>query len=421
MSGNRVVAPARPRAGSPLAGGARPGVLARYTATAVLVRLADEGARVALVLLALERTGSAAFGGVLVAALMVPHIVAGPVVGAVADAVRRRRLFYCLALLGYGGALVAAVVSAAASPPLSVALVVLAGCLAPIMLGGLTSLLRDLAPDRLDTAFGLDATSYNLAGIAGPAIAAATAGAAGATAATIVLAGLVALGALVLSTLPIRDRPARAHRDAAAGRRNPLGAVPLLWRRPRLGAVTLASSVGYLGVGALPVVAALLAGRFHHTAYTGLFLTAASLGGLAGSLWYARFPIRSHPPERVVLACLLAMAVPYALVPVAPALWLVLVLFVLVGVLNGPLFCAVLAVRDREAPPAAHTQVFTIGAGLKTTAAAAGAALAGAFTGSGVGVLLLGIAACQALGAVAGAAVLRLPLAGQPGAADDRR
>ncbi|MFI2651356.1 MFS transporter [Micromonospora fulviviridis] len=401
----RVVAPVRAESG--LDG--RPGaVLGRYATAAVLVRLADEGARVALVLLAIERTGSAAYGGLLVAALMVPHVVAGPVVGTVADAVRRRRLFYTLALLGYGGVLVAAVAVAAASRPLSVALVGAAGCLAPVMLGGLTSLLRDLVPDRLDRAFGLDATSYNLAGIAGPAIAAVTAGAAGATVATVVLAALVALGALVLWTLPIPDRPARAH-HAAAPRRNPLGGVPLLWRRPRLGAVTLASSFGQLGVGAMPVVAALLAGRFQHTSYTGLFLAVASVGGLVGSLWCARYPIRAHPPERVVLACLLATAVPFALVPLVPSVWATLPLFALVGVLNGPLFCAVLAVREQEAPPAAHTQVFTVGAGLKSTAAAAGAALAGALTGSGAGLLLLGMAACQALGAVAGAAVLRLP------------
>lgn len=396
------------------------GVLGRYAAGAVLVRLADEGARVALVLLAMERTGSAAYGGVLVAALMIPHVVAGPVVGAIADGVRRRRLFYLLALLGYGGALLAAVALATASRPLSVALVVLAGSLAPVMLGGLTSLLRDLVPDRLEKAFGLDAMSYNLAGIAGPGIAAVTAGFAGATAATAVLVALVAAGVLVLSTLPIRDRPARAHRPDGAGRATPLAAVPLLWRRRRLGAVTLASSIGYLGIGALPVAAALLAGQFRHPSYTGLFLAVASAGGLVGSLWWARYPIRSQPPERVVLVSLLATAVPFALVPAMPTVWATLPLFALVGVLSGPLFCSVLAVRDQEAPPAVHTQVFTLGAGLKTTAAAGGAALAGATTGAGAAVLLLGVAACQALGAVAGAAVLRRASARRPAVEDDQ-
>ncbi|SBT41158.1 MFS transporter [Micromonospora auratinigra] len=388
-------------------------VLARYTATAVLVRLADEGARVALVLLAVEHTGGAGYGGLLVAALMVPHVVAGPVVGMIADTVRRRRLFYCLALLGFAAALLGAALSAAASRALTVVLVLLAGCLAPVMLGGLTGLLRDLAPRRLDTAFGLDATSYNLAGIAGPAIAAVVAGRCGATVATAVLTGLVALGALVLCTLPVADRPVSARHPAARPR--PTAAVPLLWRRPRLGAVTLASSVGYLGVGALPVVAVLLAARLHDTAYTGWLLTASSLGGLAGSLWYARFPVRAHPPERVVTVVLALMAVPFALVAFASSPVLALALFVLVGLLNGPLFCAVLAVRDREAPPGVRTQVMTLGAGLKTTAAAAGAVLAGAATGLGAGPLLLGVAACQVLGAAGGAVLLRR--AGrQPGA-----
>jgi hypothetical protein len=48
----------------------RAGGLQRYLITAVLVRLADEGARIALVLLALERTNSAAVGGLLVAVLL---------------------------------------------------------------------------------------------------------------------------------------------------------------------------------------------------------------------------------------------------------------------------------------------------------------------------------------------------------------
>jgi hypothetical protein len=63
--------------------------LGRHVAVAVLVRLADAGARVAFVLLALARTSSPAFGGELVAAVMVPHVVAAPAVGGLADRVRR--------------------------------------------------------------------------------------------------------------------------------------------------------------------------------------------------------------------------------------------------------------------------------------------------------------------------------------------
>src|SRR2546429_8823675 len=59
-----------------LAGSARSirAALGRYLVVAVLVRLADEGSRVAVVLLALARTSSAAFGGALIAAVMIPHV-----------------------------------------------------------------------------------------------------------------------------------------------------------------------------------------------------------------------------------------------------------------------------------------------------------------------------------------------------------
>ncbi|KUL22411.1 hypothetical protein [Actinoplanes awajinensis] len=73
--------------------------LARYLVAAVGARLADEGARVAIVLLALERTGDARLGGLLVAALMVPHVLAAPLVGAAADRVRRRKPLYAAAFL----------------------------------------------------------------------------------------------------------------------------------------------------------------------------------------------------------------------------------------------------------------------------------------------------------------------------------
>ncbi|MEU8615572.1 hypothetical protein AB0C29_47085, partial [Actinoplanes sp. NPDC048791] len=80
---------------------AAPGVLTRYTTAAALARLADEGSRVALLLHVLAVGRGAAFGGLLIGALMVPHVLAAPLVGALADAVRRRRLLYVGGLLGF--------------------------------------------------------------------------------------------------------------------------------------------------------------------------------------------------------------------------------------------------------------------------------------------------------------------------------
>jgi MFS family permease len=376
-------------------------VLARYTGAAALARVADEGARVGLILLALQRTGSAGYGGLLVAALMLPHVLAAPLVGGVADAVRRRRPLYVGGLVCYGTALLGAAFAAGVSRPVAVVLVVAAGCVAPLLVGGLTSLLGELAPDDPQRAFGLDATSYGLAGIVGPALVAVLAGRWGATWGMAALTVACLAGAALVATLPIADRPARV-RD----RRKLLAAVPAIWRRPGLGAVTVASTLSQVGMGALALVAALLARSRQHTALAGLLLSTLAVGSLVSSLAYARWPIRRWRPEVVVLLSVLVTGVVLGLVPVFGPTAATVLLFAIAGLVNGPMFVSLLAVRDRDAPPEARTQVFTLGAGLRMTAAAAGAAIAGAASGWGAGVLLAGMALCQLLGAAAGAAIL---------------
>ena len=378
-----------------------PGVLTRYTTAASLARLADEGIRVALLLHALAVGRGAAFGGLLVGALMVPHVLAAPLVGAIADAVRRRRLLYVAGLLGFAAGVTGAALLAAPVPAAAFGAAVLAGCCAPLLIGGLSSLLGELAGDRLPRAFGMDATSYSLAGIVGPALAAVIAGWAGALWAVTALACCCVTAAVLVLTLPVPDRA-----GPVRGRR-PGGAVRAIWRRPSLAAVTTASTVGQLGIGALPIVAALLAAGLHDAALAGLTLSAFAVGNLISSLLYARLPLRRIRPEAVVPAGLVAMTVPFAVLPLAGDRWTTLALFLVAGLVNGPTFASLLVVRDREAPAAVRTQVFTIGAGLKVTAAAAGVALAGLATGHGTTVLLLAVAGSQLLAGGVGAALLR--------------
>lgn len=85
-------------------------VLVRYVAAASLLRLADEGARVALVLLAVQRTGSAGLGGVLVAALLIPHALAASLIGTVIERVSQPRWLISAA----GAALAAALATSTA-------------------------------------------------------------------------------------------------------------------------------------------------------------------------------------------------------------------------------------------------------------------------------------------------------------------
>jgi MFS family permease len=377
-------------------------VLARYTTAAALARLADEGSRVALLLLALAGGHGAAFGGLLIAALMVPHVVAAPVIGALADRVHRRRLLYMAGLLGYAVSLLAAGLCVGVAPAAAFALAVLAGCFAPLLIGGLTSLLGELAQGRLQRAFGLDGTSYSVAGIAGPGLAAVVAEAASPMWAVATLTAACGIAAVLVGTLPIPDRaPRREHGSPGRAR-----ALSALWRRPALGAVTAGTTVNQFGMGALPLVTALLAAQLRQPALTGVALSVMAAGNLIGSLAYARFPIRRWRPESVVVACLFASGVPFAVLPLMPGRWPTLILFAAVGLVEGPQFASLLLVRDREAPDEVRTQIFTLGAGLKVTAAAAGAALAGLVTGMGATVLLVAVATSQVLAGIAAVAFL---------------
>lgn len=378
-------------------------VLARYLTAAVGARLADEGARVAIVLLALERAGRADVGGLLVAALMVPHVLAAPLAGAAADRVRRRRALYAAAFLLYASALAASAVLIGRNDIAAAATLIVAGSLSPLLLGGLSSLLRELTPETMSRAFALDATTYGLAGIAGPALAAVVAGTAGAAWSMIALGGCVVTGALMFLTLPL---PARQRRPAPPRSPALLAGLAVMVRRRRLGAMTVTSALSQLGFGALPLAAAAAAVHTDRPALTGLIMSVTAGGGLVGSLLCLRIRAVHHHPERVLLLCTAGMAAPFMLTATLPRDWLLLALFALAGLLASPVTVALFTIRDREAPAEHRTQVFTLGAGIKVTAAAAGAAAGGLLTTHGPTALLIAVAGCQLLGALTGVILL---------------
>jgi len=72
-----------------------PGLAPLFTASTT-ARLANEAARVALVLLVLDRTGSPALAGAVVGALALPALVTGPLLGAWLDRTARRRSAFVL-------------------------------------------------------------------------------------------------------------------------------------------------------------------------------------------------------------------------------------------------------------------------------------------------------------------------------------
>ncbi|WP_326948515.1 MFS transporter [Amycolatopsis sp. NBC_01307] len=367
--------------------------LARYLTAAVLVRGADSGATVGLVLLAADQHQPAAVGGLLVAALNAPHLL-GPWLAARLDRTREPRRLLAAFYLVYGLALAAgALALGRTSLVVTVLLVAVAGCCGPLLTGGLSSVLDDLGPNRRRQ--GWDALSYGIGGTLGPA---ATAGLAGVTGPVDALLGL-ATAALVAAglalTLPLGT--GRTPREAL-GLRAGLG---MLVTRPPLRRVTVLTLLGAVELGALPVVAVAFGRDLHGTATAGAALTVAyGAGSLLGSALVTVWPLRGEPEVQAV-RLFAAMAVATAVCALAPGYGLAVAGFTALGVANATSFTATLASRSAYAPEGAQAQVFVTSAGLKVAMAAVGAALAGTASGLGGRALLLGAAAITGLAVLA--------------------
>ncbi|GGT79022.1 MFS transporter [Streptomyces lateritius] len=383
--------------------------------TAFLARLAEEGMAVAVVLLALDRTGGAAQGAFLLTAWMAPHIAAAPLAGALAERVRRPALFYVGALGGFAAAVLALAFLTGRAPTVVTLLAAgFGGSCGPVVSGGMSSLVALLVPEGRgrDRAYAWDSAVYNAASVAGPALAGVTAAVASpavGVAALGVAAAAAALSAGLLLSGPAAPPGALAgagpkHRLARGsvgpedgpGRRalrtELRAGVAAVCRVRELRAVTAATCLGFLGLGGLTTTAVLLSAERGRPGDGGVLMTAFAVGALVGALAVDRLWPRV-PAERLVGAALLGTGVALAAAATVPSPLLRAALFAAAGLCDGPLLTATLRIRADHAPAGLRTQVFTLGAGLKISAAACGAALTGLATADVSPALLLLVAA----------------------------
>jgi hypothetical protein len=223
----------------------QPGLI-RYLAAAVLGRVADEGGRIVLVLLAIDRTGSTAVGGLLAGCFLVPHVIAAPISGAIADRSPHRARVQGAALVTFGFCL-ALVAILAGNVPNGVLMVVaiIGGCAGPLLTGGMTSLLGNLVPGATrDRAYGLDIATYNLAGIVGPAAGAMLAALVSPMIATFALGASALAGGILVVRLPGEKPSGQYGRPAVETSLLSLDAMRHMVRNPSLRTATIVSSLG---------------------------------------------------------------------------------------------------------------------------------------------------------------------------------
>lgn len=397
----------------------------RYLAGSFLARFAEEGMGVTMALLALQRTGSVGQAAALSVAWLAPHVLAAPFIGSLAARARRPARFYAGCLAMVAAAMAAATTLLGLAPLwLVCAIAVAGGSCGPAVSGGLSSLVAQLLPPQSrDRGYAWDSATYNAASIGGVGAATAIAALASPVAAGWTLTGAALAATVLIALLPrggradsgeppvaateSRATAAEAVASALAPPRPRLRAdltagLLAVWRRPTLRAVTAATCLAYLGIGGLTITAVLTARQWGDSG-GGILITAFAVGALAGALALTRWtpPI---PPQRLAAYCLVVTGVALALAAFAPNLTLAVVLFTVAGAGDGPLLSATLQVRAAHAPESARAQVFTTGAALKLSAAALGAALAGAAEPLPAGLVLALIAATQ----LAAALLLRL-------------
>ncbi|MGW5348216.1 MFS transporter [Streptomyces sp. NPDC004050] len=427
-----------------------PGVFGRYLAAALAARFASEGMGLAVVLLALERTGSASYGAFVLTAWLAPHVLAAPLAGVAAGRARRPRLFHVGALAGFTGAVAALAGLLGRAPlPAVLAVAVVGGSCGPMVTGGMSSLVAGLVPAgaRRDRAYGWDSTTYNAAAVLAPAAVGLAAAAGSAAPAMAVLALAGASAAALAATLPFGGStpaggspatasPAGGSPSAAPpapsepNRAGLGGGLAALWRIRELRAITAATTLAFVGLGSLTTTSVLLAGRLGSPGAGGVLMTAFAVGALTGSLTLGR--LAGSEPGRLARRAMAGTGVALGAAAFSPSLAVAAVLFAAAGVCDGPLLTATLRVRADRAPEAVRAQVFTLGAGLKVTAASAGAALVGLAADvppqlllSAVAVLVLASALLHLLlsprGAGACAAAVTGPAAGSATAGAGRR
>jgi MFS family permease len=379
-----------------------PGLVTLFSASTT-ARLANESARVSMVLLVLARTSSPALAGAVVGASTIPSLVTGPLLGAWLDRTpHRRRAFAAnqlLLIVSLAGLLLA---TGHAPSYVVVLLGLLMGLTSPVLTGGFTGLIAPLVPAALlRRAYGAEATSYNVAGVAGPALAGAVTAALGADAAVVSTAvlSLLALAAVLRVPMP----PPAVDAEAPGLGRTVLGGLRHLALTPPLRSVTLTTTLSMGGIGALPVVFPLLAEDLGvHASASGYLFSTFAVGAVVGSLTVASRSPRMGPMRMAFLG-VAGLGVAFTAAAAAPTLGVALACIFAAGALEGPVLASTLTVRELHSPDWMRTQVVTTGASLKFGAYAVGSAVAGWLVAShGARAGLLMVAGFQVAGIALG-------------------
>ncbi len=380
---------------------------ARLLAAALVGRLPQGMASLAILLLVRGSTHSYALAGLAVGSYTFANALLAPVQGRLVDRFGRPRVLIPSAL-GQALGLVALVVAGAAHGPGAMLVVLsgLAGALMPPVAPTLRALLRQVFedPEVRETAYALDSVVQEIVWTAGPLVVALIIATVSPAAAVVLVGAVCVLGTLLFVRSPMARAalpPQRAiERDTVLANRD---------LRRLLGPVALTGfALGATEIG-LPALALHAGSR---TA-SGVLLALWSVGSMAGGLGYGARAWRS-PMTRRYRTLLLAAVLFTAPLIVARSIPAGIVGSLLAGLTIAPVFSCQYALVGRAVQPGTETEAFTWVSGALVGGVAIGTAVGGALVGPG-GIKAPFILACLATALAAAFAVgAREPALGPP-------
>jgi MFS family permease len=382
-----------------------PGGVRAFLAASFQSSIGNAIGYIALLLVAYDLTRSAWAVSAVLLAEFVPAIALGPLFGALADRLPRRRLVVAADLLRCAAFVALAF---AGSLPAVVGLALVAGIGAALYQPAAKSALPGLAGEHAERAMGALVASWSAAGMIGPGIGAALLVVVSPADLLLVNAATFLVSAVVLGRLPIDARPAAgvvaatddASQDeeqadlAGHGVRAGLRAVR---SAPGLGVVVGAGAATTLSFSLMNVAEPLFARQELRASAAGFALLVAAFG--VGSTVGA---LRSRASGWAMLAALAGGALALIASALAPSIGVAAATFLVTGLFAGAFMSSEHQLIASVAPQAALGRVF----GLKDSLDAV--ALCAAFVG---GALIASHSDARVVFAIAGAAALVAALA----------
>lgn len=338
-------------------------VFARFFVGSFISNVGTIMEQIALGIYVQERTGQAAWNGVVAALGFLPTALLSPLGGVLADRISRRRLMVITTAVSLALAAVMTVVVATdhGHPLVLAAISFGTGCANALGWPAFQSMLPDLVgPDELIAAVGLSNAQWNLARVVGPALAGITVATAGVTVALAINTAsfLAVLGVLAVVRLPSVVSATVGQRVLAAiaeGWRYVRG-EPALWTVLRVQSLNCLGASAYIGL--VPAVARKVHGGGE--GYTAVLSTAMGIGAVSAA--FSLGVLVSRVGVRRVLGGA-TVALPFAsgAYALAPTRWLAAPALAVLAFSYMASLLAVSSVNQMRAPAALRGRVLSIG------------------------------------------------------------